>query len=585
MVRSIPNRTTVLAKDLTLIAEETTKEFFSYFDYLCSYVLDFVHEDDRQAFIDLMNGTEDGRRALIRFLRNTGEYHTNVVSVKNLTSDVIGQVTLIELDEALDISSSLSHELRQCYQILSLTNEYTFSFNLNTGLFSINRYSQGYQRTVVEMDFDLWKVKVVEEGIVPEDWSSQLDVLSSELHTASSFRVRLNASIRTENGVMENLLFMGNRVQDSGSITVVGRILSDDEANLVKQSHRLLDELQIDELTQVYNKKTITTFAQKQFHSGHNERFSLCILDLDHFKPINDQFGHLVGDKVLARSASVIKRVVGDDGVVGRFGGDEFMLILYSIENESVLRGILRALIVQIQHEFEGEFEGLELTCSVGCATYPDTGTSYDELFSKADFCLYRAKDKGRNRYVFFRPEMHTEVYEQSKSAKEAGIKTDGREMVELKYMSQFVAELGRKPRDACLTVMHHMVDTYSLDNITIYDRKTSSSLLAAGTSFPLFAHCPYQADADFLARFDENGIYRCDFIEQVIEDGSLFLKIVKEQKVASVVYCMVGDPKDPRAMVAFYRFKPAFWAEYEVHCASIFASALSSIDFEKLKE
>lgn len=585
MIRSIPNRTTVLDKKMTLIAGETTKEFFSYFDYLCSYLPDFVHEDDRQAFIDLMNGTEDNRRALIRFLRNTGEYHTNVVRVKNLTADVIGQVTLTELDEAIAISGSLSHELRQCYQLFSLTNAFTFAFNLNTGLFSINRYSQGYKRTVVEMDFDLWKIKVVEEGIVPEDWASQLDVLSSELHTASEFKVRLNAAIRTENGIMENLLFVGNRVDDTGCLTVVGRIFSDDEVNLVKHSQRLLNELQIDELTQVYNKKTITTFAQNQFHSGQNGRFALCILDLDYFKPINDQYGHLVGDKVLARSASVLKRVVGDDGLVGRFGGDEFMLILYSIENESVLRGILRALIVQIQHEFEGEFEGMTLTCSLGCATYPDTGTTYDELFSKADFCLYRAKDKGRNRYVFFRPEIHTELYEQAKSAKEAGVKTDGREMVELKYMSQFVAELGRKPRDACLTVMHHMVDTYSLDNITIYDRSTRSSVLAAGTSFPLFSQCPYQDDEGFLAHFDENGVYRCDFVEQIIDDGSPFIKILKDQKVASVVFCMVGDPKAPRAMVAFYRFRPAFWAEYEIHCESIFASALSSVEFAKLNE
>ncbi len=584
MIRGIPNRTSVLDKNLALIAEETTQEFFSYFDYLCSCIPDFVHEEDRQAFIDLMNGEEDGRSGFFRFLRNTGEYRLNLVKVKNLTANVAGKITLIDIDEAIDLDSKLSLELKQCYQVMSVTNDFSFTFSQSTGVFTIKRYIQGRQRLVVEMDFDHWKQQVVEDGIVPEDWAAQLDVLASEIHGSStSFQVKIYGSIRTGKGMMEDLLFLGSRIEDASGLYVVGKILSDAEASLLRKSNNLLDELQLDELTQVYNKKTITTFAQKKFSTHQISRFALVIIDLDHFKPVNDRYGHMVGDKVLARAATVIKKVVGESGVVGRFGGDEFMLILNSVENDFMLRGILRAILVQVRHEFKGEFEGLELSCSAGAATYPTTGTTYDELFSKADFCLYRAKDKGRDRYIFFRPEMHSELYEASKSAKEAGKQNEGREIVELKYMSQFIAEVGRNPLDACLTVMHHMVDTYSVDNISIYDGKTFKALLSAGGNFTNFSDCPYGGEEGFLDRFDKSGILRCDFTEELLDDGSLYYKTIKERKIGSLLHCLVGDYKNPSAIVSLYRSKTAQWAEYEIHCASIFAGALASVDLTRL--
>ena len=113
---------------------------------------------------------------------------------------------------------------------------------------------------------------------------------------------------------------------------------------------------------------------------------------------------------MLARVGRKLKEVVGEDGVVGRIGGDEFVIIFNGINDEHELRGMLRAIRTQIKWEFVDDFEDLMITCSIGAAYSPNNGHEYEELFKKADYCLYVAKEKGRDRYVFFRDDLHKDM-------------------------------------------------------------------------------------------------------------------------------------------------------------------------------
>ena len=105
----------------------------------------------------------------------------------------------------------------------------------------------------------------------------------------------------------------------------------------------------------------------------------IAILDLDHFKSVNDSFGHMVGDKVLARAGRRLKEIVGTDGVVGRIGGDEFMIVFTGLNDDLALRSMLRAIRTQIKWEFAEDFEGLSITCSIGASIFPTNGTDYDD--------------------------------------------------------------------------------------------------------------------------------------------------------------------------------------------------------------
>jgi diguanylate cyclase (GGDEF)-like protein len=129
------------------------------------------------------------------------------------------------------------------------------------------------------------------------------------------------------------------------------------------------------------------------------------MVDLDHFKRVNDTYGHLAGDVVLKEVATTITAAVRDYDSVGRFGGEEFVVLLPDIaENHVVVvaervREAIASLVVEL--EFDGEPAVISgLSASIGVATYPEAGTVVDRLVASADAALYQAKSSGRNKVV-----------------------------------------------------------------------------------------------------------------------------------------------------------------------------------------
>ncbi len=127
---------------------------------------------------------------------------------------------------------------------------------------------------------------------------------------------------------------------------------------------------------------------------------TLAFLDIDHFKEVNDQFGHPVGDLVIKEVASQVSRVCVSSAILGRYGGDELVLLFPDMEREQAFL-ILEKIRSAVEHKTvygEGiERAELKITISGGIASYPIDGRNENELLRKADQAIYRAKDVGRN--------------------------------------------------------------------------------------------------------------------------------------------------------------------------------------------
>jgi diguanylate cyclase (GGDEF)-like protein/PAS domain S-box-containing protein len=139
----------------------------------------------------------------------------------------------------------------------------------------------------------------------------------------------------------------------------------------------------------------------------HQRRLAVLFLDLDHFKHINDSLGHALGDRLLQSVARRLVPCVRSSDTVGRYGGDEFLLLLWEMRHAEdaalTAANILEALR---QPHHIGEHE-LHITGSIGIVTYPEDGTDADTLMKKVDLALYHAKETGRDSYQFFKPEMN----------------------------------------------------------------------------------------------------------------------------------------------------------------------------------
>jgi len=158
-----------------------------------------------------------------------------------------------------------------------------------------------------------------------------------------------------------------------------------------------------DSLTKLFNKRYLMDRldSELKFAQRHETSLSLLMIDIDHFKKVNDTHGHLAGDAVLENMASVLLKAVRNEDVVARFGGEEFAIVLRAIglEPATGMADRLRRLVENTVVESGGK--QLKATVSIGVAGFPATqAKTVADLIDAADKALYRAKHAGRNRVM-----------------------------------------------------------------------------------------------------------------------------------------------------------------------------------------
>jgi diguanylate cyclase (GGDEF)-like protein len=131
-----------------------------------------------------------------------------------------------------------------------------------------------------------------------------------------------------------------------------------------------------------------------------NSSLSFIFLDADHFKQVNDKYGHIVGDVVLRQLGQLVRSVLHGQDIVGRFGGDEFVVLLpkKGTYQASIIAEQIRAAAATMSCAREYVDEGIKVTICAGIATYPKDGSTCNELLRQADRAMYRAKELGRNQ-------------------------------------------------------------------------------------------------------------------------------------------------------------------------------------------
>ncbi len=163
-----------------------------------------------------------------------------------------------------------------------------------------------------------------------------------------------------------------------------------------------------DGLTGLFNKRAATETAKEKLRSAQRFGTPLTVLvcDLDHFKAVNDTHGHDVGDRVISGFADVLRRTKRETDVVGRFGGEEFVVICEQtdIGGAQLLAERIRAELSTTR--FVTEQGSLDVTCSVGIAAHPAAGADWETLFKAADAALYASKRNGRDRATVWEPKL-----------------------------------------------------------------------------------------------------------------------------------------------------------------------------------
>ena len=184
-------------------------------------------------------------------------------------------------------------------------------------------------------------------------------------------------------------------------LTVATSLLYLKQAGL--REAQILHLSQTDSLTQLYNRRTAQEALTQQLSRSGSRPLSVVLLDLDFFKKINDQHGHLVGDRVLVAVAAVLRDTVRQHDLVARFGGEEFVLILDGMSCNSA-KSVAERCRQQIEDcvvlNDEGQSVALSASFGVACIVTGAEQIAVNEILRQADHALYAAKDAGRNQVV-----------------------------------------------------------------------------------------------------------------------------------------------------------------------------------------
>lgn len=179
--------------------------------------------------------------------------------------------------------------------------------------------------------------------------------------------------------------------------------------DILSQKERVIDSLQLqasqDSLTQILNASSTRKLAD-MYLSVPDRSCVLIMIDIDDFKHFNDAYGHTTGDEVLVTISEKIKNLFRGSDIVGRVGGDEFVVIMKNVTDLAIVRARCAQIIEKFNETCVSEEESSGINCSVGVARYPQHGSNYAELFAVADRAMYQAKAAGKNQYYIEGDEM-----------------------------------------------------------------------------------------------------------------------------------------------------------------------------------
>ena len=246
--------------------------------------------------------------------------------------------------------------------------------------------------------------------------ASRLHARISAERDAGSGDVRYKITdLASTNGTQVNGETVREAFLNDGDKVVIGdhlfrfEMLDEIDREFQQHIHRLLAH---DELTGLLTSKSFFSELKRESARAEEEERPFCVfmMDLDHFKLVNDSYGHLVGSQTLEEIGDLIKKALRAGDVASRFGGEEFAAFLLDADYAQAMVAAERVRSAIEQHQFSavrkgssGDLKTHHLTISIGVASFPDDSRDPIELVELADSALYRAKRSGRNRICTYR--------------------------------------------------------------------------------------------------------------------------------------------------------------------------------------
>lgn len=453
---------------------------------------DCLHPELRQEFQMACGSLEPGDSArIITAMQGMDEGYCQIdMTISNhghtVNGEPVWELTIYNLFAMEEKYLQAANDTNRYRAFLSMYQDYLFNYDVEQDSFAVFRYV-GIKSTVL-MRCGLEELKESVMAMYPrESFQEELDVFCRYLLSAQeNFSCDLRGPM-PRHPMLMSLFHIDGKViyKHNNQKVVLGvlRMMDRREEDAVPYYATAEGK---DSFTGLLNKRACAEYVAEALASGREPHY-MAMIDIDNFKNINDTHGHMYGDRVIGQVASILNSTMNGRGIVGRFGGDEFFLFTNWINSEMELRAVLTSLRKQVQSTFENQEKGCKVTLSIGVSRAPEDGRSYEELFKKADKCLYLAKFKGKNRFVIYEEDKHGDLVEEGQSIRHT---MDPLEKAE--YLADVVADIGIRLSEEGADPMEEILDrirsAFELDGARIY---------RAGRGDPMYISGDYQSVPD----------------------------------------------------------------------------------------
>ena len=292
-------------------------------------------------------------------------------------------------------------------------------------------------------------------------------------------------------------------------------------------------KIEYDELTGLYDRHVVTSYMD--YLLTKNIPFTFAILDIDNFKFINDTYGHLNGDEVLKVVAKSIQEESKDFGIVGRYGGDEFIFIFPEKSEYNEVWHCGLKILKSTMDLYVKALPDTTITYTMGISRSPIDSTNSDELFELADKALYRGKIKGRNCFIIYLPEKHKNIDVLNKRDK----------IYSPTYLNNKVYNLliGSKDLDSAIqNAISFIGSSLMIDHICFEVGNELKYHYYHPLSKKFDGYEPFGADA-ILPQMDSNGFFLQNVIKSKYNETNVLYEKFNKQSIYSSVICQVKAP------------------------------------------
>lgn len=439
--------------------------------------LDVLHPDNIRDFRAVFDTLKPGQKSrMIILLRNgIGEYFWSDMTLSNsgkkLSGNDVIEARCFFLSAVESRYIMARDNLNKYRTLLSLYKNYLFDYNSKTGIFSLYLYRGNQCSSPVKCDLEQLKERT-QALFKNETEKKEFACFYNYLKSGSkSFNCIVSLPLNENCDELHRFKANGDSLFSEDKYVITAGYLEMVDSNVNDVVPYYATQEAVDSGTGLLNKKACIEYTREVITSEDNKVHYMIIFDVDNFKTINDNYGHLFGDEVLNKVAGIINSNLNGRGIAGRFGGDEFYIFTNNINTEEDLRVLLTTMRKELQFAFEDRLEDFKLTLSIGVSLFPKDGTDYEELFKKADKCLYLAKSKGKNRFIIYDENKHGTIETNELHVHKV---LDLSEHAE--YMSGVISDMilrimsqGKSVLD---DVMKNLLEQIEIDGVRIYDEE-----------------------------------------------------------------------------------------------------------------